>query len=480
MKLYQKNQTRWNILNNEKYHVFFRRVSTAGQDLSMQASADALYRERLLPEEIKIINEDATSANKKSIDDRPEMQKVISFIKQDKVHTLYAFDRTRLFRDHYEGMQFTDLCLKHNVRIVYTSQGNGSIQATEDIFLEGILSMFSDIEGKNIARRTEEARRRYPPKKLGYEKIKETKQYRKDPQKQEPVLHYFSSLLEITTIDDLGELFREYRKKFKCDDDRLIGIAQDPFYASYDLSKGVNKLSHVEPYIDLETFNRIQETIQEIVESYLERTKQLVTQNAYTPHCGFCRKPLHYRIDEINNTGFYTCSRKHAKLSITFFDLAKVVQLVLHEVITNLDSKKLLNHSMLRLREIRNNIEADVKTIEYQLNEIMEKIILNTGDYSSDWKDELQYKKMTRLKNEKCILLEELTEKECLLQENKKIVEAVESYLHNRLEINPSLLYKMFINKIYVYKNEIDIEVSMFDYLKELQTDFIYTGDEIA
>lgn len=53
-------------VSTEKYHVFFRRVSTAGQDLAMQESADTIYREKLLPEEIKIINEDAVSANKKN------------------------------------------------------------------------------------------------------------------------------------------------------------------------------------------------------------------------------------------------------------------------------------------------------------------------------------------------------------------------------------------------------------------------------
>ncbi|PHA24284.1 hypothetical protein COE84_00130 [Bacillus wiedmannii] len=57
-------------MTNKKYHVFFRRVSTAGQDLAMQEAADAPFREKLLPEEIMIMEEDAVSANKLSIHDR--------------------------------------------------------------------------------------------------------------------------------------------------------------------------------------------------------------------------------------------------------------------------------------------------------------------------------------------------------------------------------------------------------------------------
>lgn len=125
-------------------------------------------------------------------------------------------------------------------------------------------------------------------------------------------------------------------------------------------------------------------------------------------------------------------------------------------------------------------MEAEIKTLDYQVHEIMEKIILNTNNYSSDWTDDPQYKKITRLKNEKSNLLAELTEKECFLKENKAITIAVKSYLHNRSEVNPSLMSMMFTNEIFIYPNEIDIEVTWFDYLKELKTEFIYTGDGIA
>ena len=467
-------------MNNEKYHVFFRRVSTAGQDLAMQSSADAPYREKLLADEILIFDEEGISANKLSVRERPEMQKVISLIKQGKVHTLYAFDRTRLFRDSYEAQEFHDLRTKHDVHLVYTSVGNGHIQATEDVFLEGLLNIFSDIEGKNIARRTKEAIRRYPPKKFGYVKIKETKHYRHDSNKKEVLNQFFSELLEISTIDELADLLNRFRKIVKRPNEKLIELARDPFYAAYDLTKGENKLHHVEAYLDLSTFNRIQETLGSVFEFYLERIGKLEAQNAFTPICGYCHKPLHYRIDEMNNTGFYSCSRKHARVYIPFADLAKMIQIVLNKVIHHLDSKKLLNESLIRFREIRKEIEAEMDTIETQLKAVMEEIILNMDEYFESWKEDPHYAKMKKFKNEKAFLLEELTEKEHLLKENKMIATSVEDYLLHQSDANPALLYTLFINKLYVYQNQIDFEVMMFDYLNDIQTDFTYKGDEIA
>ncbi|MCM3569220.1 recombinase family protein [Neobacillus mesonae] len=191
-------------MEQRKLHVFFRRVSTVNQDLEMQITADAPFREKLLPEEIHVIDEFAVSANKKSTEERPEMLKLISLIKQDKVSTVYAFDRTRLFRNYYDGMEFQDICRKHGVSLVYTSSGQGHVKATDSTFLEGVLLMFSNIEGQNIARRTNEVQRRCPPKKLGYTKVSETKQYVKSLDNRETVHSYFDALQNVLTVEDLS------------------------------------------------------------------------------------------------------------------------------------------------------------------------------------------------------------------------------------------------------------------------------------
>jgi DNA invertase Pin-like site-specific DNA recombinase len=467
-------------VNFKKKHIFFRRVSTAGQELTMQEAADLSYRDKLFDEQFIIIDEFAMSANKKAIAERPEMQKLITLIQKDKVQTLYAFDRTRLFRDYYEGMEFTDLCLKHGVQIIYTSEGNGHIKSTDDILLEGFLNMFSDIEGKNIARRTEESRRRYPSQKFGYIKNKELKTYQKDPNRKELIEQYFNSLEEISTLDDLCVVIKEFQNALKYTDKKLIALASDPFYAACDIKIAHNKLKHVEPYIELNSFLQLQENKGHLFKAYLKRIELLETQNIFNPYCGLCRKPMQYRKDKTSNKGYYTCARKHLKITINFIDLKQIVKQVLKEVITKLDSKQMIYNSYKILREIKKDFIKEIKAYEYQINEIMEELILDTEEYSGDWKNDLKYKKINQLKTERESLLEELNTKENLLHDNKKIGEMAKENMINGINNNLTFIYSMFVSNLYIYHNLIDVEVFMFNYLPEIQSELIYQGGEIA
>jgi DNA invertase Pin-like site-specific DNA recombinase len=110
-------------IQNNKYMVFFRRVSSTTQDLAMQESADALYRDKFLEKEILILNEDGISANKLKIEHRPQIQRLINLIISNQIDTVFAFDRTRLFRDFYEAIFFVSLCKEHSVKIFFTSPG---------------------------------------------------------------------------------------------------------------------------------------------------------------------------------------------------------------------------------------------------------------------------------------------------------------------------------------------------------------------
>ncbi|MFQ3544234.1 recombinase family protein [Halobacillus rhizosphaerae] len=469
----------------EKLHVFFRRVSTKGQDIATQEAADLSYRESLNPDEVMIINENAVSANKKSINDRPEMQKIISLIKEDKVDTIYAFDRTRLFRDFYDGMEFTDLVLKHEVKIVFTSVGNGHLPASDNIFMEGLLSLFSDIEGKNIARRSGETRRRYPPQLLGYRNDKETKKYSKDSDKKEVIEQFFSALTEINTIDELHSLIKTFQKDLKCKSEMsLINMARNPFYAGHDLVKGINKLRHVDPYLSLETFDQLQKAKDELFKAYVNTMEQInVLVKLFSPTCGYCKKTLNYRQENTSVYGFFICSNKahrKVKVKIPIIELQKIVEQVFQEVANKLDYKKLCSHSLESFKNIKRQTESEISIIELQIKEFMEEFLLGSNQYSEDWKMDPRYKKANHLKEEKQQLVNNLSQKEMLLENNKDIAQIVEKYLNNRSRVSLPLLYSLIIKQLIIYEQGLDIEVFAFDYLQNMQTELIYEGDESA
>ncbi|MGG0175206.1 recombinase family protein [Gottfriedia acidiceleris] len=469
---------RQTIANKHKYKVFFRRVSTNNQDLAMQISADAIYRKNYISSEILIINEKGVSANKLDINKRPLMKKLIQMIINNRVEIIYAFDRSRLFRDFYESNYFVSLCKKHNVKIYFTSAGNGHHQATNSTLLEGVMNIVSDVEGKNIARRTEEARKRYPPRKLGYLKDKETKQYKKNPENKDFLLQYFKEIMRITTHKDLENTLMEFKRKLETKPEQLLKIAMDPFYAGYDLTNGKNKLLHVEPYLTYEEFQQFRDN-STLISTYLEVEKSLKNQDIYDVNCGVCRRSMKFHLNVSEVKAWYSCSHKHSKVLISTDDLILIINKSLEKTIESLNTELLLKDSRHFFQLSRKNINGELKSLEAQIHNLMEKIILEIDDISK-WKDNPRYIELIKLEKIQKNLLSQLEVKKQLLLENEGLVDLLKKYLHKCSQSNSFFLTSMLIKKVFVCPNEVDIEVSKFDYLNDFQTQYIFNeGDFI-
>lgn len=465
------------IINKNKYKVFFRRVSTTNQDLAMQESADAMYREKYITSEILIMNENGVSANKLDINHRPQMKRLIQMIINNQVDVIYAFDRSRLFRDFYESNYFVSLCKKNNVKIFFTSAGNGHQQATDSTLIEGVLNIVSDVEGKNIARRTEEARKRYPPRKLGYIKQKETKQYIKDPSKKDALIQFFLAIQSVTTHKNLEETLKEYKKILKSTTNQLIKIAGDPFYAGFDLTNGKNKLSHVEPYLSYENLEELKAQ-NTVILTYQEIGRSLKNQDIYNVSCGICRKPMKFHMNIPAEKAWYSCSRKHSKTLIGTESLFLIINKSLGKIIEHLNTELLLKDSKHFFHLIQKNVDSELKSLELKKHSVMEKIIFETDDFTS-WRENPPYVELTKLENIQKNFLNQITEKKDLLLENETLVKLVKDYLLKCRQTNSFFLTSMLIQTLYVYPNEINIEVNKFDYLQDFQTQYIFKGDEL-
>ncbi|WP_179951875.1 recombinase family protein [Bacillus sp. TE8-1] len=460
-----------------KYKVFFRRVSTAGQDLTMQESADTIYREQYLPNEIFIIDEEGVSANKLKITERPQMVKLITMIQQKQVDTVYAFDRSRLFRDFYESNYFVSLCRKNNVHIFFTSSGNGHQQATNNTLLEGVLNIVGDVEGKNIARRTEEARRRYPPRKLGYIKQRETRSYIKDPVKKDILKQYFTDLAEITSYIELEELIQNYKRTLKTKTEHLLKIAKDPFYAGYDLSSGEHQLTHVESYLTLKQFQELQQK-SSLIMKYQENIEALKEDDIYQPHCGSCQNPMRFHFDIVSGTSWYSCSRKHTPVQISIEDLSSIINCSLEKVIHSLDIERLIADSRHSFQMITKPIKAELNKLEKDKNKILENIILN-GDDLQNWRAHPLYKELSTLEATLESLLAQFATAKRLLLDNENVAKLLSSYLSSCKELNPFFLYSMLIKNLYIYQNEVNLEINKFDYVQDIYTQYFFKGGKI-
>lgn len=457
-----------------KYKVFFRRVSSKGQDLAMQESADAHYRKQYLPKEIKIIDEDDTSANKLKIVERPLMMQLVWMIQNDQVDIIYAFDRTRLFRDFYEANYFVSICRKKNVRIFFTSTNNGHQQATDNTLIEGVLNIVSDIEGKNIARRTAEARKRYPSKKLGFIKNKETKQYKKDPAKENILDRYFNDLTKVSSSSEFEKLIQEYKKELKTTPETLIKVARDPFYAGYDLTTGKNKLHHVESYITLAQYEGLQNK-ESLLSKYENKKADLLEQNIYQPLCGYCHNPMKFRYDIASRTAWYACSKKHPKIEISSKDLRQVITLSLDNIIAKLDTERLMNEAKQFFQGFKMSLTEDLNLLKTNKVEILNEMIINNDDLQN-WREHSLYKELMILEEKMEQSLSEVESAEQLLLENKNLAELVTNYLEKSNTSNSYFLYSMLIENLFVYRNEINLEVNRFNYIQDIEKTLIYEG----
>ncbi|MFJ7735611.1 recombinase family protein [Lysinibacillus sp. NPDC097287] len=458
-------------IKNKKYVVFFRRVSSKGQDLSMQESADYPFRQQFLPKEIKIIEEHGVSANKLRISERPKMQELIQMIRNNEVDAIYAFDRSRLFRDFYEAKEFISICRENNVRIFYTSTDNGQ-PATNNPLVEGVLNIAGDIEGKNIARRTKESRRRFPPKKLGYIKSKEARQYIKDPTRATILYQFFTDFMEIKSFGELDDLLQKYKSALKTSSETLLKILSDPFYAGYELSSGKNKLVHIDPYLTISQFEKLQEK-GSLLSKYQEKKANLKKKDTFQPCCGYCKKPMNFRFNIIEDNAWYTCSNKHPKVALSVDDLSAISIHILEYIINGLDTNKLIKDSKQYFQSIKVTFDDELKIIKKKRSKVAEKIILNNDDLYN-WKEHPLYLPFVKLEQELNELQSTITETEKLLIDNKKIVTDLTDYLNSGKISNPSFLYSRLIKSLYVYVNEVDMEISLIDYLKYLPTTVIY------
>ncbi|WP_042353094.1 recombinase family protein [Bacillus massiliigorillae] len=460
---------------NHKYHVFFRRVSSANQDLETQIEFDRPFREACDEDKILIIDEDATSANKLRIDQRPKIMEVLELIEADNVDTVYAYDRTRLFRDYYEAQDFCQACIEHEVKIIFTSTSNGHIPFTGDIFMEGILNLFGDIEGKNIARRTDEARRKYPPKKYGYRKTND-KKYQKVMETKQIIEEFFEEIQEIHSLKSLISFLKKYRQslgKGRMDKD-LLRMATDPFYAGYDLHGGEFHLPHVDPFLSKESFLQIQKQLVPVIEAYESHLTNIQSLYTSLPKCGYCHKTLKPKLTADRSVTFMSCSSRHIKVYYETKEINAVVLETIKQVLNQLDADKLIFDSNAKMKEIRKTLKEEINKTKREIQKASDAILFSENDsYNENWEENEQYKTMQELHKVYRYLEEELREKHKLLIGNQQLYQLTIESLENQAEMNISALTGLLINEVRLFAEKIEIDVNKFDYLRDFNTEII-------
>ncbi|MEL3972048.1 recombinase family protein [Rossellomorea oryzaecorticis] len=447
--------------HSSKLHIFLRRVSTDNQNLEMQLAADKQYRDILDDDDYLEFNELGVSANKVKLRDRPSMVNIINLIRNGEVNTLYVYDRSRLSRNFYEYMELIDLFIACDVKVVFTTSNPGYSPFSANYLVEGINGILVEEEGIGIATRISDVNRTFPAKKFGFEVLKKNTDKFYTPKEEVAVeLHnLFNTAMEIKDMESFVMMLNVYSKLLSKQPTEIVKMILDPFYAGAKRNgEAYITLSHVKPFLSLSEHKSLQDTVKPFVDKLQHNLHQHQGENVLMPICGKCKAFMKYKKSKVGNTGTYTCSNKHKKVSIETGIYNEVL------VENGFVVLKCLNHEKLKQKVTK--VVNDLLNETYlKLDNVLSKIEHVEVEIATISTEQLSFKNrvetlLYRLKENK-MERRELKERLLLLESHKSKV----SYLAKKLNVAQQLstekilqLAPLLVKECTVYEDTISFE----------------------
>ena len=218
-----------------------------------------------------------------------------------------------------------------------------------------------------------------------------------------------------------------------------------------------------------------------IISKYVEKKEQLMAEDIFQPYCGKCEKLMKFQFNVLENKAWYYCSSKstHPKIVLSTKDLICIINTTLDKALKQLDTEKIIKDSRAYLQYIREPIDEELTSISKKKNRILQKIIIE-NDELTNWREHPSYIELSKLEDNQQLFLSEINTKEELLLENKYLTKLTKDYLNNCKKTNLFFLMSMLIKRLDVYVQEINIEISKFDYLAGFQSQYIFDEGELV
>lgn len=316
--------------------VIYSRVSSAAQSIELQEAAARRYLEsqNLTGNEnfILYLSDTDVSATKYKMSERPKLMKLIRLIEEGKVKTVIGYKRDRFARNFYEFVDITNIFIKHKVEVVYTASNEPLFK--DKLSLEAFHGMFGQMEAENIRTRTDDARKQYPSRILGYKRKRKDGRvtFLIDNNKKELIVTLFNDFCNVSNEEQFIN-FLLARRVGLTDPNRTLRILTNPFYsAHYKTNHGYQLLPHVEPIINLETFLTVKSKVDKFIVYYEEKLQDINNLVKIIPRCGECNGFMKHRRANPLDLGYFVCRDRHRRVAISV------------EEANNLITQTVLNH----------------------------------------------------------------------------------------------------------------------------------------
>ncbi|WP_340082245.1 recombinase family protein [Terribacillus sp. FSL K6-0262] len=444
----------------------YTRVSSRGQSVAMQLKLAKNYVASNNLTNIEFFNDFAVSANKVEIKKRPELKKLLAQVEAGNISIVVVYSRDRLARNFYEYMNIIKLLNKHKVEVVFTAVEQSPY--TVDVDSEGMHGIFTQMDGRNIANRSRDARKIRPTQVYGFERVITTKDKVKFIANKDSdfLRRLYESFIKSSDGLEVLKVIENFAAELRSKDYlRIMKYLRNPFFAGCaDINGKLQRLDHVEELVSVADFNKVQFKLEKNRDIIYNALEEYSKENIIIPECAICKRSMSRRRTLSNPAVFY-CRRKHKEITITRQALLEEVEVKLRSYVSNLNLKEVYKECNAVIVELQKQLNTLKNNKRIEVDKLHNKIVRNI------MRDEISD---NLLLSEKDLMnqIDEIDQQLIRLKEAKMelsdLAEIVRDHLKKRLQVtNTKILIQFFISSIEVSEDFIRMLCNFGDYVQE-------------
>lgn len=267
--------------------------------------------------------DEAVSARKTEIHERPHLSRLIHDIKSGLVSTVYVYKRDRLARNVVQSMEVFELFRSKQITVVFTADNEIPIQySPAGEFFELIIAGFNQREANQIVQRIKETK--YTMTKQGKHAqgrvaygyvIDKDKNYDQHPEQAKTIYKLYDAIIKTkcaTFSDFIRDIQRHDGFPAKWDYNRIQSLIGNTIY------KGIRKIEEFGEHLEIEnerlrivdeiSWSKAQERMKSLIQSRSRKTSKVPMILDDLIFCGKCDNAMFGKEKtDLSTRRYYTC-----------------------------------------------------------------------------------------------------------------------------------------------------------------------------
>jgi site-specific DNA recombinase len=343
----------------QKKVLIYARVSTDAQDESIQVEMGQQVAHELgyTPDQVIVVTDHGVSARKVKMRERAGLVKAMNHAAAGDIAVMIVRDRDRIARNMVEYLEVWQKLSDAGVALVLSDTGATAV--SNNFSEEAWNALMAEIEGDNIAGRTQAASRFYPSAPFGYEKVgRQGNTHYEFTRDIDDVKDLFEAFETVASRDEYKAFRAAWKKRMGRYPDKTL---QNLFYAAaIPDGEGVKPLRHVEPIAPVETVLENQRRLTEWGYAALEKTQADLLQVFVPLYCNRCTATLEDRVRKGERTFFCPNCRKVRQSEQRLFN---AIAETIHDVVSKLDAGDVQERVLSEVRMHRNRQLQEIQTL---------------------------------------------------------------------------------------------------------------------